>query len=157
MINCHEFMWLSWGSNSWILTANCAVEPGVLVYLVPPVSCPRDTLPRGRKSPPLPLKMTNIDNLHDVKIPFLVARLKGQKPILVVPWLSGFRMLIFSALTRSSAHCCGFKPNPGHVRQAKFCLQVVRWFSLGISHFHPSLQLIRLKMSEIILTAVKPK
>ena len=39
-----------------------------------------------------------------------------------------------------------------HVRQAKFCLRVVRWFFSGISRFRPTLRLTRLKMSEIILT-----
>ena len=43
------------------------------------------------------------------------------------------------------------------MRQAKFCLRVVRWFCSGISHFRPTLWLTRLKMSEIILTPIKPK
>ena len=42
-----------------------------------------------------------------------------------------------------------------HVRQAKFCLRVIRWFFSGISHFHPTLRLTRLKMSEINLTGHK--
>ena len=44
-----------------------------------------------------------------------------------------------------------------HVRQAKFCLRVVRWFFSGISRFRPTFQLTRLKMSEIILTGRKNK
>ena len=43
----------------------------------------------------------------------------------------------------------------GLVRQAKFCLHVVRWFFSGISRFHPTLRLTWLKMSEIILTGHK--
>ena len=46
-------------------------------------------------------------------------------------WL---RMLIFSALNR-----CGFKPNSGQVRQAKFCLRVFSVFFSGISRFSPHL------------------
>ena len=42
-----------------------------------------------------------------------------------------------------------------HVRQAKFCLPVVRWFLSGISHFCPTYRLTQLKMSEIILTGHK--
>ena len=41
-----------------------------------------------------------------------------------------------------------------HVRQAKSCLPVVRWFFLGISHFRLALRLTRLKMSEIVLTGI---
>ena len=65
------------------------------------------------------------------------------------------RSLIFSALNHSSFHRCGFEPSLGHVRQAKFCLWVVRWFFLWISRFHPTLRLTRLKMSEIILMGHK--
>ena len=42
-----------------------------------------------------------------------------------------------------------------HVRQAKFCLWVVRWVFSGISRFRPTLQLTRLKMSKMILTGRK--
>ena len=38
------------------------------------------------------------------------------------------------------------------MRQAKFCLRVVRWLFLGISRFRPTLRLTRLKMSETDLT-----
>ena len=41
------------------------------------------------------------------------------------------------------------------MRQAKFCLRVVRWFFSGISRFRPTLQLTLLKMSELILTSRK--
>ena len=44
-----------------------------------------------------------------------------------------------------------------YVRQAKFCLLVVWLFILGISLFRPTLQLTRLKMSEIILTGRNPQ
>ena len=43
------------------------------------------------------------------------------------------------------------------MRQAKFCLRVVRCCFLGMFHFCPTFQLIRLKMSEIILTGRKSK
>ena len=56
----------------------------------------------------------------------------------VAEWL---RLLIFSALNRLSSHWYGFEPCSGHVRQAKFCLQVVRCFFSGTS---------RSKMSEIL-------
>ena len=39
-----------------------------------------------------------------------------------------------------------------HVRQAKICLRVIRWFFSGISRFRTSLRMTRLKVSEIILT-----
>ena len=42
---------------------------------------------------------------------------------------------IFSAPYHLSSHCCGFEPSSGHVRQAKFCLRVVRCFFSGISRF----------------------
>ena len=70
----------------------------------------------------------------------------------MVEWL---RTPIFSALNHSSSHCCGFEPSSGHVRQAKFCLRVVRWFFSGISCFCPTSQLTQLKMSEIILMGRK--
>ena len=41
------------------------------------------------------------------------------------------------------------------LRQAKFCLRVVRWFFSGISRFRPTLRLTRLKMSEIIISGRK--
>ena len=34
-----------------------------------------------------------------------------------------------AALNRSSSHCCGFELSSSHVRQAKFCMRVVRWGS----------------------------
>ena len=58
-------------------------------------------------------------------------------------------------LNRSSSHRCGFHPSSGHMRQVKFCLQVVRWFFSGISHFRPTEGLTQLKLSEIILTGRK--
>ena len=67
-------------------------------------------------------------------------------------WL---RQLSFSALNRSSSHRCGFEPSSGHVRQAKFCLWMVRWFFSGISCFRPTYRLTQLKMSEIVLTGCK--
>ena len=53
------------------------------------------------------------------------------------PLAEWLRMLIFSALNCSSSHCCGFEPSSGHVRKAKFCLQVVtgiqtNHFDLGV-------------------------
>ena len=65
------------------------------------------------------------------------------------------RMLIFSALNHSSSHHCGFEPSLVHIRQAKFCLQLVRCFFSGIWHFLPALRLTPLKMSEIILMGPK--
>ena len=41
------------------------------------------------------------------------------------------------------------------VRQAKFCLRVVRWFFSGISRFRPTLRLISSKMNKIILMGRK--
>ena len=41
--------------------------------------------------------------------------------------------------TLFSSHRYGFEPSWGHVRQAKFCLQVIRRFFLGISRFSPLL------------------
>ena len=70
----------------------------------------------------------------------------------VAEWL---RMLILSALNRLSSAHCGLEPSLGHVRQAKFCFLVVRWFFSVISHFCPTLLLSRLRMSEIILTGCK--
>ena len=67
----------------------------------------------------------------------------------VAKWL---RSLIFNTLNHSSSHRCGFEPSSGHVRQAKFCLRVVRWFFLGISLFAPPYE-----MSEIILMVRKTK
>ena len=66
-----------------------------------------------------------------------------------------FRTLIFSTLNHSSFHRCGFEPSSGHVRQAKFCLLVVRWFFSWISQFCPTFRLAWLKMSDIILTGRK--
>ena len=71
----------------------------------------------------------------------------------VAEWLSS---LIFSSLNRSSSHPSGFDPSSGHVRQAKFCLWVARWFSRGSPFFCPTLHLTWLKMSES-WRAVKPK
>ena len=73
----------------------------------------------------------------------------------VVKWL---RTLIFSTLNHSSSRRCGFEPCSGHmlVRQAKFCLLVVRCFFLGDLPFSPLLGLTQLKMSEIILTGHNP-
>ena len=66
--------------------------------------------------------------------------LKWARKAPVAEWL---RMLIFNAVNRSSSHRC--------VRQAKFCLRVVRWFFSGFSCFHPTFRLTRLKMIGIIL------
>ena len=63
--------------------------------------------------------------------------------------------LIISALNRSSSHRCGFESRSGHVRQAKFCLQVVRWFFFRISRFRPTYGLTRHKMCEIIVMGCK--
>ena len=49
------------------------------------------------------------------------------------------RPLILSALNRSSSHRFGFEPSSGHMRRAKFCLRVVRWFFLRIFPFSPHL------------------
>ena len=65
------------------------------------------------------------------------------------------RSLIFNTLHRSSSHRCGFEPSLGHVRQAKFCLRVVKCFFSGISRVRPTLRFIRLKMREIILRGCK--
>ena len=70
----------------------------------------------------------------------------------VAEWLS---MLIISALNRSSSHRCGFEPSSGHMRQAMFCLRMVRCFFSGISCFRTTLRLTWLKMSEIIMTCHK--
>ena len=67
-------------------------------------------------------------------------------------WL---RPLIFSALNRSSSHRCGFEASSGHVRQAKFCLRVVRCFFFGDLSFSPHLRLAGLKVSEKILMVRK--
>ena len=67
-------------------------------------------------------------------------------------WL---KMLIFTVLNCLSSHHCGFEPSSNHVRQARFCLWVVRWFFSGISRFHPTLPLTWLRMSETILTGCK--
>ena len=68
----------------------------------------------------------------------------------VAEWL---RPIILSALNRSSSHRCGFEPRLGsHVRQANFCLRMVRGLFSGISRFRPTLRLARFKMSELILT-----
>ena len=45
-----------------------------------------------------------------ILIVLLIKRAKGSP---VAEW---FRMLIFSALNRSSSHRCGFEPSSGHVR-----------------------------------------
>ena len=42
-----------------------------------------------------------------------------------------------------------------HVRQTKFCLEVVRWFFFGIYCFCPTFRLTQLRMSAIILTGCK--
>ena len=55
-----------------------------------------------------------------------------------------------------SSHRCGLQPSSGHVRQAKFCLRVVRcFFFLGISHFGPTLRLTGFSIREIILIGCK--
>ena len=60
-------------------------------------------------------------------------------------WL---RQLSLSALNRWSSHRCGLKPSSGRVRQAKFCLRVVRYFFLRDLPFSPHL-LIDLALNEL--------
>ena len=56
----------------------------------------------------------------------------------VAEWL---RMLIFSTLNLLSSHRCGFEPSLGHMRQAMFCLRVVRCFFFGDLPFLPHLMI----------------
>ena len=44
-----------------------------------------------------------------------------------------------------------FEPCSGHMWEAKFCIQMVRWFSPGFSGFRPSLMKDWLNISEIFL------
>ena len=84
------------------------------------------------------------------------ANSKGsRKTAQAAPMAEWLRPLIFSALNPSSSYHCGFEPNMGHVIQAKFCLSMGRWFFSGISRFHPTYRMTRLKVSEIILTGCK--
>ena len=69
-------------------------------------------------------------------------------------WL---KKLMFSALTRSSSHRCGFKPCSGHMRDKPS--SACGWsggFSQGSPVFAPPNDLTWLKLSEIILTGRKP-
>ena len=45
----------------------------------------------------------------------------------------------FYAFNRLSSHHCEFQPSWGHVRQAKFCLRVVRWVFFWDLPFWPHL------------------
>ena len=77
--------------------------------------------------------------------------LLGAAP--VVEWL---RLLIISALSRSSSHHYGFEPTCSSGCMWDKPSFACRWsggFSRGISCFHATYWLTWLKMSEIILTA----
>ena len=90
--------------------------------------------------------------------------------VVAAPMAEWLRTLIFSTPNRSSSHrcqlepslghCCWFEPSLGHVRQAKFCLRVVRCIFVGISHFRPTLPLTDLSLGmnycEMILAYDKP-
>ena len=59
------------------------------------------------------------------------------KNTLAVSVAERLRPIIFSALTRSSSHRCGFKPSSGHMWR-RFCLRVARLYFSEISHFRPT-------------------
>ena len=75
-----------------------------------------------------------------------------------VPVAEWLRLLIFSAVNRSSSHRCGFEPTPDHMweKPSSACGWSGGFYLfLGISRFRPILWLTQLKMIEIILTGRK--
>ena len=68
-----------------------------------------------------------------------------------------FRMLIFSALNHTSTHRCGFGSSSDHMTGETSKVLLAGGQVVFLSLFHHTLQLIRLIISEIILTGRKLK